>query len=354
MFIDEVDVILKAGDGGKGCLSFRREKFIPQGGPDGGDGGKGGDVILECTPHINDLREFRYKPHAKAENGQPGMGSDCHGRNGQNCVLKLPPGTVVLDAKTRRMVTELVEIGQKIVLLKGGKGGRGNESFKSSTNQAPRKTTPGQPGQEGRFKLVLKTIADVGLVGFPNAGKSSLITKLTHAQPKIANYPFTTLHPHVGVLTEEERHLFLADVPGIIEGASQNRGLGYRFLRHVERCKGLLFVIDMAGSESRKPWEDYATLLKELSNYGEHLMEKQRLVVANKMDLADAKENLNNFLKKFPEETLYSISCLKGTGIQELRCYLFEHFSRSTEKTDAAITMQEDISTKESASLNEG
>jgi GTP-binding protein len=326
MFVDEVEVFLKAGDGGKGCRSFRREKFIPKGGPDGGDGGKGGDIILECSPHVNDLRDYRYKPHARAQNGQPGRGSDCYGRHGADCILKMPPGTVVLNVYTQRVVTEVLSIGQRIVLLKGGKGGLGNIHFKSSTNQAPIQTTPGKPGEEGRFKLVLKTIADLGLIGFPNAGKSSLIGQLTKAQPKVASYPFTTLHPSVGVLTETGgRHLCLADIPGLIEGASQDKGLGYRFLRHIERCQGLLFVIDMAGVDARKPWSDYKKLCQELKNYGEHLVKKPRFVIANKMDLSEAIENLNVFKSKIQDVPVLPISCYDGSGLKELRAYLFTH-----------------------------
>ncbi|MDR2396923.1 MAG: GTPase ObgE [Puniceicoccales bacterium] len=331
MFVDEVEVFLKAGDGGNGCRSFRREKFIPKGGPDGGDGGKGGDIILECSPHVNDLRDYRYKPHTRAENGQSGRGSDCYGRQGADYILKMPPGTVILNACTQRIVTEILSIGQRIVLLKGGKGGLGNIHFKSSTNQAPIQTTPGKPGEEGRFKLVLKTIADLGLIGFPNAGKSSLIGQLTKAQPKVANYPFTTLHPSVGVLTEEGgRHLYLADIPGLIEGASQGKGLGYRFLRHIERCQSLLFVIDMAGVDTRKPWLDYKKLCRELKNYGEHLVKKPRFVIANKMDLSEAIENLNVFKSKIQDVPILPISCYSGSGLKELRTYLFTHAGSPT------------------------
>lgn len=327
MFIDEVEVIWKAGDGGNGCRSFRREKYIPKGGPDGGDGGKGGDVILECSTHVGDLQDFRYKPHARAKNGQHGMGSDCYGKNGEDCVLAVPPGTVVTDVYTGEVVVEILKPGTRVVVLKGGRGGLGNLHFKSATNQAPMQATPGQPGEEGRFKLVLKTIADVGLVGFPNAGKSSLIRCLTKAQPKVANYPFTTLNPSVGVLTEGNgRHLFIADIPGLIEGASQNKGLGYRFLRHIERCQALLMVIDMAGSDVREPWKDYEILRKELKNYGPHLTQKPFIVVANKSDLPEFSENLKIFAKKIPDVKILSISCRTDEGLKILRDYLFEHF----------------------------
>ncbi len=326
MFVDEVEVIWKAGDGGNGCRSFRREKFIPKGGPDGGDGGKGGDIILECSPHVNDLQDFKYKPHARAQNGQHGMGSDCYGKGGADCTLLVPPGTVIMDVFTGQIVAEILKVGSRTVILKGGRGGLGNLHFKSATNQTPMQATPGQPGEEGRFKLILKTIADIGLVGFPNAGKSSLIRCFTNAQPKVANYPFTTLHPSVGVLTENHRHLFLADIPGLIEGASQNKGLGYRFLRHIERCQALLYVIDMAGSDAREPWKDYEILRQELHNYGPHLTEKPHIIIANKCDLPEFAENIKIFRKKHKTVPVFEISCASGDGLSELRAYLFQQF----------------------------
>ena len=331
MFIDEAEVFWKAGNGGNGCCSFRREKYLPKGGPDGGDGGKGGDVVLECSPHVNDLSEFRYKPQAKAQSGQDGMGSDCYGRGGDDCILKVPPGTQILDRYTQTLVAEVLKPNTRLVILKGGRGGLGNLHFKSSVNQAPRKATRGQPGEEGRFKLVLKTIADVGLVGFPNAGKSSLICCLTNAQPKVANYPFTTLHANVGVLTEENRHLLIADIPGLIEGASQNKGLGYRFLRHIERCQALLMVLDV-GSEEHEPWKDFEQLRNELSLYGMGLSEKPFIVIANKRDLSGFEENYRIFMQKFPKLTVLPISCKSGDGLEALRTYLFEHFMPKTKE----------------------
>ena len=329
MFIDEAEVFWKAGNGGNGCCSFRREKYLPKGGPDGGDGGKGGDVVLECSPHVNDLSEFRYKP--QAQSGRDGMGSDCYGRGGEDCVLKVPPGTQILDRYTQTLVAEVLKPNTRLVILKGGRGGLGNLHFKSSVNQAPRKATRGQPGEEGRFKLVLKTIADVGLVGFPNAGKSSLIRCLTNAQPKVANYPFTTLHANVGVLTEENRHLVIADIPGLIEGASQNKGLGYSFLRHIERCQALLMVLDV-GSEEHEPWKDFEQLRNELSLYGMGLSEKPFIVIANKRDLSGFEENYRIFTQKFTELTVLPISCKSGDGLGALRTYLFEHFMPKTEE----------------------
>lgn len=325
MFIDEVKVHLRAGDGGAGCLSFRREKFIPKGGPDGGNGGKGGDVVLVCDNNIGDLEAYRWQPHRSAKNGQPGMGRLSTGFNGPDLPLHLPPGTQVLDLDTGRLVAELTEPGERVVLLQGGRGGAGNAAFRNSINQAPRTTTPGKPGETGSFRLVLKTIADLGLVGFPNAGKSSLTRALTSARPKVAPYPFTTLHANVGVIEYPDRHgrVFLADIPGLIEGASENRGLGHRFLKHIERCTLLVFLLDMAGSEGRDPLADYKVLERELRLYSKVLAAKPRLVVANKMDLAAAAAHLARFRAKVPVP-IAPISCLQGDGLADLREVLWK------------------------------
>lgn len=325
MFIDEVKVHLRAGDGGAGCLSFRREKFIPKGGPDGGNGGKGGDVVLLCDNNIGDLEAYRWQPHRSAKNGQPGMGRLSTGFNGPDLPLHLPPGTQVLDLETGRLVAELTEPGERVILLQGGRGGAGNAAFRNSINQAPRTTTPGKPGETGSFRLVLKTIADLGLVGFPNAGKSSLTRALTSARPKVAPYPFTTLHANVGVIEYPDRHgrVFLADIPGLIEGASENRGLGHRFLKHIERCTLLVFLLDMAGSEGRDPLADYKVLERELRLYSKVLAAKPRLVVANKMDLASAAAHLARFRAKVPVPVA-PISCLQGDGLADLREVLWK------------------------------
>ncbi|MDR2980699.1 MAG: GTPase ObgE [Puniceicoccales bacterium] len=320
MFVDETTVYLKAGDGGHGCLSFRREKFIPKGGPDGGDGGNGGSIILLCDENEGDLAKYRFQPHWKAKNGEPGAGRNKHGANGANCILTVPPGTQVIDTETDRVVAEVTTHGEEVVLLAGGKGGLGNINFKSSVNQAPRKTTPGKPGGTGTYRLVLKTIADIGLVGFPNAGKSTLTGTLTHARPKVAPYPFTTLHVNVGVIHYNDTYekIFLADIPGLIEGAHENRGLGHEFLRHIERCHLLLFLIDMAGTDGRKPIDDYKCLVNELSQYSEILAKKPRIVVANKMDEPQAAKNLVAFKKKYKDEVL-PISCLDGSGLDKMK-----------------------------------
>ncbi len=319
MFVDETKVFLRAGNGGNGCLSFRREKFIPKGGPDGGDGGNGGDVILICNENENDLREYRFQPHWNAKNGRPGEGRNKHGADGADAILSVPAGTQVFDEKSGLLVAELLENGEKVVLLKGGKGGLGNVQFKNSVNQAPRKTTPGKEGAAGTFIFKLKTIADVGLVGFPNAGKSSLTNALTNARPAMAPYPFTTKNPSVGVIEYEDfSKILLADIPGLIEGASENRGLGHKFLKHVERCKLLIFIIDMAGTDNRKPADDYSQLVSELENFDPILLKKPRLIVANKMDCEASAKFLSAFKRKHKCEIL-KISCATGSGLEALK-----------------------------------
>jgi len=325
MFVDECVIKVQAGDGGRGCISFRREKYEPWGGPNGGDGGRGGDVILLGNDDTNNLIDFKYKPHWKAERGEHGMGADQHGSDGKPCVLKVPLGTVVTDDATGKVVAEVITDGESIVLCKGGNGGWGNTHFKSSTNRAPKRSNPGHDGEHGNFRLVLKSIADVGLVGFPNAGKSSLTGRITKAHPRTAAYPFTTLHPQIGVIELPKHYdrLLLADVPGLIEGASENRGLGHRFLRHIERCSLLMFLVDMAGVDARDPREDYATLLSELSLYDKALLKKPRLVVANKMDLDGAAANLAKFRRRYKTD-IARISCISGEGLDELKELLYK------------------------------
>lgn len=320
MFIDECVIKAYAGDGGRGCSSFRREKYEALGGPNGGDGGKGGDVVLVGDENANNLIDFKYKPHWKAQRGEHGLGKDCDGREGKHADLKMPLGTVVTDEETGRVVAEIVTQGQRVVLCKGGNGGWGNTHFKSSTNRAPRRSNPGEEGETGIYRLVLKSIADVGLVGFPNAGKSSLTQRITKARPRTAAYPFTTLHPQIGVIDFPEiyERLLLADVPGLIEGASNDRGLGHRFLRHIERCSLLMFMIDMAAVDARDPAEDYATLVAELGAYDDALLAKPRVVVANKMDLPEAADNLIAFREQHAVEII-PISCEEEIGLTELK-----------------------------------
>jgi GTP-binding protein len=324
MFYDQTAVQLAAGNGGTGAMSFRREKFLPKGGPDGGDGGKGGDVVLECDENVGDLRQFHFKPQYAARTGGSGEGRQKTGRSGEAVTLKLPPGTEILDANTGDIVAELLTHGQTLILLRGGKGGRGNYSYRSSTNRAPRQFTTGDPGETGDFIFVLKSIADVGLLGFPNAGKSTLIGLLTEARPKTGAYPFTTIHPSVGVMLDPTtfERIKVADIPGLIEGASENRGLGHRFLRHIERCKILLFLIDMAGTDGRNPWDDYKQLAHEIEAYDPTLVDRPRLVVANKMDMPEAAELLKTFKKKV-KTPLLAISCADESGLEDLRKTLF-------------------------------
>jgi GTPase len=321
MFIDECTIKARAGDGGRGCVSFRREKYEPWGGPNGGDGGKGGDVILRGDDDQNNLVDFKYKPHWNAERGEHGQGKDCNGREGRPAVLRVPLGTIAYNLATGEVVTEILDDGQEFVLCKGGKGGFGNTRFKSSVNRAPRQNGPGEPGEFGEFRLELKSIADIGLVGFPNAGKSSLTGLITKAHPKVAAYPFTTLHPQIGVIeyAEEYERLILADVPGLIAGASENRGLGHRFLRHIERCSLLLVIVDMAGTDGRDPRDDYKQLVKELELYDRALLKKPRLVAANKMDEDAAVTNLKKFKARYRTVDLVPISCLSEEGIPKLR-----------------------------------
>jgi GTP-binding protein len=320
MFVDEASVKLRAGDGGNGSASFRREKFIPKGGPDGGDGGNGGDVVLECDENTSDLRAYMYKPHWQARNGGHGMSRQKTGARGADCVMPVPPGTIAYDLEGR-VCAELLTHGQKHIILKGGRGGRGNVHFKSSINRAPRQFTPGTVGEVGEFKLVLKSIADTGLVGFPNAGKSSLTGAITSASPRTGAYPFTTLRPSIGVIEYPERYekLTMADIPGLIEGAHENRGLGHRFLRHIERCKILLYIVDMAGSDGRDPGDDYQKLVEELSLYSLDLPHKPSLVLANKMDEEIAAKNLKAFRKRFKKVEVMPISCITEEGIPELK-----------------------------------
>ena len=333
MFVDETKVKVKAGDGGRGCVSFRREKYEAFGGPNGGDGGKGGDVILEGSVNENNLTRYKFQPHWNAGRGEHGRGSDQSGAQGANCVIRVPPGTIVVDMVTEQIVAEILEDGERKLLLEGGNGGWGNKKFKSSVNRAPRRSNPGEDGGTGEYKLILKSIADIGLVGYPNAGKSTLTNMITNAHPKVAAYPFTTLHPQIGVIEYPSRYktLQIADIPGLIDGASENRGLGHRFLRHIERCFLLTLIVDMSGVDGRDPWDDYDQLLSELGAYDESLLEKPRLVVANKMDEDVAVENLEIFRKK-REVAIQPISCLTEEGIEELRELLWKKVAEAKAK----------------------
>jgi len=331
MFLDRIKVVAQAGKGGRGSVSFRREKFVPKGGPDGGDGGRGGDVILCADRHVDNLAGLFYEPIIKAKNGTHGKGKKMTGRAGADKIVKIPVGTMVWrasgDGKDRsdlaheaQPVVDLVRDGQEFVLCRGGQGGKGNVHFKSSRNRAPRQYTDGEEGEHGDFLLELRTIADAGLVGYPNAGKSTLLRKLSAARPKVAPYPFTTLHPVVGVMElPGYRHVTIADIPGLIEGAHRGLGLGHEFLRHITRCPILIFVIDVAGSEGRSPAENLQNLRKEIDLYDPTLSSRPCLVVANKMDLPDASENLEMLREKFPKISIVPISAANGEGIDRLK-----------------------------------
>lgn len=343
MFYDEVKVSLSAGDGGDGCASFRRAKYEPKGGPDGGNGGRGANLYIIGDHNVADLTDYYFKPGWHAQNGEPGRGSQQHGAGGKDMVLRLPIGTIVLDRETEEPLAEVVEDGQKVLLLEGGEGGKGNTMFKSSTNQAPREFTLGKAGEGGDFKFVIKTIADVGLIGFPNAGKSTLINMLTNAHPKTGAYPFTTMFPVVGVMEfpDDFERITLADIPGLIEGASENRGLGHRFLKHVERCKVLLVMVDMQGTDGREPIADYRVLMNELKLYKPGLVRKPVLLAANKMDEPDAAENLKLFEAKVKQK-VFPISCVSDEGFNELKDVLLKTVLEVRSAEDALKESAED------------
>lgn len=321
MFVDRVKVFVKAGDGGNGCMSFRREKYVPKGGPNGGDGGRGGDVIFCTDRNLSTLLDFYYQPHLRAGKGEHGRGKLQAGADGADLIVRVPPGTVVRSAPEGSPVCDLVEAGLRHVVARGGRGGRGNARFKSSTNRAPRIAEKGEKGEERALELELKMIADVGLVGYPNAGKSSLISKISAAHPKIAPYPFTTKQPHLGIVrVGEEQSFVVADIPGLIEGAHRNVGLGHAFLRHIERTRLLLIVLDMAAVDGHEPLEVLRSLEKELELYQPALMRKEMLIAANKMDLHEAAARLRSFRLKAKgyRGRIYPVSALTGEGVQKL------------------------------------
>jgi GTPase len=346
MFVDEAKIRVKAGDGGNGCMAFRREKFVPRGGPSGGDGGHGGDVIMESSERHNTLVHFRFNPEYKAERGQHGEGSNCTGREGANVVLKVPVGTIVYDELTGELAHDFSGPDERIVIAHGGRGGRGNARFATSTHQAPREHEQGFPGEERTLRLELKLLADVGLVGYPNAGKSTLISRISAARPKIADYPFTTLEPNLGVVVAgdlpDEISFVVADIPGLIEGASQGAGLGTQFLRHIERTRLLAHLVDVSGASGRPdPAKDYETITREMANFGGGLDAKPTIVVASKMDAVnkDKLAKLKRYCKRKKLE-LFLISAVTGEGIEELKWAMAERVERlrrqeETEKAEA-------------------
>ncbi|MDF0726779.1 GTPase ObgE [Cytobacillus sp. S13-E01] len=323
MFVDQVKVYVKGGDGGNGMVAFRREKYVPNGGPAGGDGGKGADVIFEVEEGLRTLMDFRYKRHFKADRGEHGMSKGMHGKNSTSMLVKVPPGTIVTDEATGQVLADLTEHGQQAVIAKGGRGGRGNTRFATPANPAPEIAENGEPGQERNVILELKVLADVGLVGFPSVGKSTLLSIVSSAKPKIAEYHFTTIVPNLGVVeTDDGRSFVMADLPGLIEGAHQGIGLGHQFLRHIERTRVIVHVIDMSAMEGRDPYEDYLTINAELKEYNLRLMERPQIVVANKMDMPESEENLTLFKEKLGEDVkVFPISAITRQGLRDL---LFE------------------------------
>lgn len=320
-FIDEVTLHCASGHGGAGCVSFRREKFIPFGGPNGGDGGRGGDLIFEATKSLSTLLELRHKQHQKAERGQHGMGKDRHGAAGEDLVIKVPAGTLIKDAETGEELADLTEDGQRIILLKGGRGGQGNARFATSTNKAPKFAQPGEEGEERKLRLELKLMADVGLLGLPNAGKSSLISKVSAARPKVADYPFTTLAPSLGVVGYKNyRSFVMADIPGIIEGAHAGAGLGHRFLKHLERSGILVHLVDISGLPDADPYGAFESVNRELALFSEELGNKAQIVALTKMDLSTAQEHLEQAKQWFNARgvAVYPISSATGEGVEAL------------------------------------
>ncbi|MBN2143411.1 MAG: GTPase ObgE [Candidatus Aureabacteria bacterium] len=322
MFIDTANVFIKSGHGGRGCLSFHREKYMPKGGPDGGDGGKGGSVIFIGDSGLNTLSKFRYSPKLIAENGQPGEGNQCSGKKGKDCKVTVPCGTLVRNAQTGELICDILAHDEEVVVAEGGDGGRGNQHFATARNQSPHRTEPGWPGVGFKAVLELKVMADVGLVGFPNAGKSSLLAAVSKAHPKIADYAFTTLHPNLGVINMSDyRSIVMADIPGLIEHASEGKGLGIQFLKHVERTRVLLFVIDVSFYASVPPGDAYRILSKEIHEFGHDIEGKNKLIAANKMDLDPDKTQLKDFLSQLPDrerKNVFPISAATKQGLKPL------------------------------------
>ncbi len=326
-FVDSASIRIEAGKGGAGCLGFRREKYIPDGGPDGGDGGDGGNVYFRGQESLNTLSEFRFNRLYRAKNGQPGSGQNKRGKSAQHLTVEMPLGTKVYDLETDEVIAEITAHNQVVLVAKGGFHGLGNARFKSSINRAPRQTTPGTPGESREIGLEMSVMADIGLLGMPNAGKSSLIRQISSARPKVADYPFTTLHPSLGVVSLNDKHIVMADIPGLIENASDGAGLGFEFLKHLSRTKALLHVVDIMPADASDPVYNYKTIEKELTKYDQQLSEKPRLLAINKVDLLDNKD-VDGVVDKFIENINYKgnffkISALNGLGCKELMYGLF-------------------------------
>jgi GTP-binding protein len=334
MFIDEVRIRVKAGDGGNGCLAFRREKFVPRGGPSGGDGGRGGDVVFVASEHHNTLLHFRFNPEHEAERGRHGEGSNRTGREGASRDVPVPVGTIVYDDATGEQLHDFTRGGERFVIARGGRGGRGNQHFATSTHQAPTEHEPGHPGEEKRLRLELKLLADVGLVGFPNAGKSTLISRISAARPKIADYPFTTLEPNLGVVSVGDETFVVADIPGLIEGAHLGHGLGVQFLRHIERTRLLVHLVDVSEATGRDPAEDFRVVMEELEGFSPDLVRKPMFVVASKVDVAQDPGRIEELraLATAKHLPFYEISSVTGQGIEDLKYNLAQFLSKTVEE----------------------
>ena len=331
-FLDEMVITARSGDGGKGCISFRREKFIPKGGPDGGDGGNGGNIIIRATRRLNTLTDFTAHKYFKAPDGEHGRGKNQFGKNGRDLFIDVPLGTIIEDSDTGELLADLIHEKQEFLLLPGGKGGKGNQRFATSVNRAPKMAQTGLPGQERRVRLLLKFIADIGIIGLPNAGKSTLLSRLSMARPKIDSYPFTTLTPNLGVMTfDDERSLVIADIPGLIEGASAGRGLGHRFLKHIERTKLLLHLLDITYKPDENILEDFYSLTHEMETYNPALVDKPKIVLINKMDIYSSEhrdmKTLRTTLEEMGVESL-PISALTSVGIEELKKIIMEKWDK--------------------------
>ena len=344
MFVDTARILIKAGDGGDGSVSFHREKYVPDGGPDGGDGGRGGDIVFIADSGMRTLVDFSYRAHYRAENGAPGRGANCTGKNAEPLIIRVPVGTVVYDEKTGAVMANLVGDGDRKMVLRGGRGGKGNEHFATPTRRAPRFAQPGQQKEERWVRLELKSVADIGLVGFPNVGKSTLLAAISRATPKIADYPFTTLYPNLGVTAINDKTYTVADIPGLIEGASEGQGLGHEFLRHVERTRMLIHVVDISGFEGRDPVEDFNTIMQEIEHYSPTLVQLPMIVAANKMDLDPGKEQLKHFEQAVKKTGLrvFPISAATHKGLAEMLRYAAELIDSLPPVTQEPETFDED------------
>lgn len=341
MFYDYAKIYVKAGDGGNGCVAFRREKYVPMGGPSGGNGGRGGNVVFVADRNLHTLIDFHYRKHYKAERGEHGRGKNQHGKNGEDLIIRVPVGTIIRDINGEFTV-DLKRHGQRFIAARGGRGGRGNARFTTPQLQAPRFAERGDPGEERTLELELKLLADVGLIGLPNAGKSSLLSRISAARPKVANYPFTTLNPQLGVVEVGERSFVVADLPGLIAGAHAGAGLGHRFLRHVERTKVLILVVDAAGSEGRDPVDDVRVILKEVRLYNPLLADRPVVIAANKMDLPEASDHIPHLKEAYAEYRIFPISAVTGSGVEEL-LYAVAEILEQVEDEDEEEEVEEEV-----------